>query len=338
MKLSIIIISYNEAEYLSRAINSCLNQEEFPHDFEIIIGDDGSNDESLEIILEHQKNYPNQIKYFVQERTFNGIGLTIPSIRVSNTIKRAMSMATGEYFCILSGDDYICDSTKFQKQVDFLDTNPQYVASLTSYKKVFESGEADINYLGNKINWRRGFWARLYFHISCFIFRRSVFDNGYILPNFCDDTGLIYSIMCAGRWVYLPEVTFAYRQRSHSIMHETDQVELCALEVLLYEDCLYKKKFAFSTASRFSGPFDFCMKHKDSLNDEKYKKYLEMSAQSKSKFLYRIANYANLSFVGKLSLRIRLCFVNISRFFYRALGVLLGNKMVVLTDAAIEQK
>ena len=56
MKLSIIIVSYNEKEYISEAIESCMSQEG-KFDYEIIIGDDGSNDGSLEIIERYQEQY-----------------------------------------------------------------------------------------------------------------------------------------------------------------------------------------------------------------------------------------------------------------------------------------
>jgi len=56
MKVSIIVISYNEKLFLQEAFDSCLSQK-LNYDYEIIIGDDGSNGGSIELILEHEKKY-----------------------------------------------------------------------------------------------------------------------------------------------------------------------------------------------------------------------------------------------------------------------------------------
>ncbi len=64
--VSVVIISYNEAEYLKQAIDSCLKQTY--DNIEIIIGDDGSTDSSMEIINHYVKCYPEKIKSFIMER------------------------------------------------------------------------------------------------------------------------------------------------------------------------------------------------------------------------------------------------------------------------------
>jgi glycosyltransferase involved in cell wall biosynthesis len=100
MKLSIIIVSYNESRFLEKAVGSCLDQDY--DDYEIIIGDDGSDDGSVDIIKRYAET--NNIKYFVMERNAK---YYIPSIRVSDIIKRALEIADGQYVCVLSGDDFL---------------------------------------------------------------------------------------------------------------------------------------------------------------------------------------------------------------------------------------
>ena len=97
MKISIIVVSYNEAGYLAECLDSCLrNLRAFPKpgDCEIIIGDDGSNDGSQEIIRAYQEKYPDLIRSFVMER--NITGNFVPSFRVSNLIKRAIGLSRGQ--------------------------------------------------------------------------------------------------------------------------------------------------------------------------------------------------------------------------------------------------
>ena len=78
-KVSVIIVSYNEKDYLPEAINSCLMQAY--DDYEIIIGDDGSSDGSIELIEKYAAEYPNKIRFFIQDRKIGPEGV-IPSVRV----------------------------------------------------------------------------------------------------------------------------------------------------------------------------------------------------------------------------------------------------------------
>lgn len=266
MLLSIIVISYNEAEYLTEAIESCLNQRGI-EDFEIIIADDGSTDQSMEIIKLYAQQYPKKIKYIVGDQED---GVNIPSIRVSNNIKKAMSIASGQFFACLSGDDYFCDLDKFKKQTDFLQKNEKYVAIASNYKYVWpDETERIQNWNGVKGNL---FWSGEYAHISCFMFRRSVYEHG-LLEHFCDDVGLIYSIANIGDWYYSKEVMFAYRQRSGSIMHSDSRLQSQMLELLLLEDILSSKQGKISrssTWSRYAKPLRYVWKHNDKRTDKFY--------------------------------------------------------------------
>ena len=86
--------------------NSCLAQKK-TNDIEIIIGDDGSSDGSIELIKELKTKYPSIVRYFVNDRND---GVIIPSIRVSNTIKKAIQIANGRYCVCISGDDVFLDT------------------------------------------------------------------------------------------------------------------------------------------------------------------------------------------------------------------------------------
>ena len=61
-RISIIIVNYNNAKYLKKSVDSALGQNYTPK--EVIVVDDKSNDNSLEIL----KSYKNKIKYFVNKK------------------------------------------------------------------------------------------------------------------------------------------------------------------------------------------------------------------------------------------------------------------------------
>lgn len=285
MKLSIVIVSYNELDYLEESIESCMNTN---CDYEIIIGDDGSTDGSIELITKYSKRYPGIIKFFVMDRMgIKNVKDIIPSIRVSNVLKRAFAICQGDYITIISGDDVNTLSNRYIKQVEFLDKNLEYSSCYIDYKKFWNDGTEEIIRLRASIN-EQIFWSIQYVHISCFVFRRECLKN--VLPRFCDDTGLIFSILATGKSKHLKMDGFGYRQRDKSIMHEVDIVELNLLEIALFQDCLNHGAMKASSLSRFYMPMRYLMNNRYAIVSGKYDKYLNESCRFSNDVLKLIVN------------------------------------------------
>lgn len=115
--VSVGMLTYNHEKYISRALDSILMQE-VNFDYEIVIADDCSTDGTRAIILEYQKRYPDIIRPIFNKSN-------IGSQNNANLIRTACG---GKYRATLEGDDYWITSTKLQKQVDFLEKNPDYIA------------------------------------------------------------------------------------------------------------------------------------------------------------------------------------------------------------------
>ena len=118
-KVSCHIITYNQIDYISKCIDSVLMQKT-NFSIEIIIGDDNSTDGTRELLLEYANEYPDLIKLNLRE--LRGTGL--PG---KQNFLTTLEMCSGEYIAMLEGDDYWTDPFKLQKQVDFLEANPDYV-------------------------------------------------------------------------------------------------------------------------------------------------------------------------------------------------------------------
>lgn len=268
--LSIIIVSYNEQEFIEAAVQSCFDQIDLD-DFEIIIGDDGSTDGSIEIIKRLQFENQSVIKYFVMDRDEGEI---IPSLRVSNIIKQAISISEGDYFLILSADDLLLRNDRLSLQIKYLQAHPKTVACYTGFEKSWPDGTRQ-EIRSNLLMSRHVLWGRCYFHISCFVFRRLVFDQ--LLDSFCDDDGALFSIIKAGRIAYIDVLGFSYRQRAKSIMHESDAFELSVLALLLYQDIRNAGGYSISSLARFSQPLNYVYKNRSKLLETKYLKYRRLS-------------------------------------------------------------
>jgi glycosyltransferase involved in cell wall biosynthesis len=300
MKCSIVIISYNEKRYLKEAVESCLRQEVFcDNNAEIIIGDDGSSDGSLEIIKELAEKYPNKIRYFVMDRS--DIQYIIPSLRASNVIKKGLELSKGEYLQILSGDDLLIDPKKISVASMFLDNNPEYSCCYTDYKKFWDDGKSIFPKAKKNQFSRPVLWSFEYRHISCYVFRRNVLNN--LLDRFCDDTGMFYSCFCTGKAKHIPGVTFGYRQRDTGIMRTSDELELNLLELLLFQDVLNRNSFPKSSLAKFYKPLRFVWNQKATLRNEKYEKYFIESSKYDNDILNLFARYNELEKRKKKQLR-----------------------------------
>lgn len=297
MKLSIIILSYNEAQYLSQAIESCLNQDcNFP--FEIVIVDDGSTDGSIDIIKQYQAKYTDRIRYFVMDRS--DATDVIPSIRASNALKRGFQESSSAYFTVLSGDDLLLDTHKVSVQVEYLEKHPDFASTYTDYKKFWDDGR-EIPCMMHTDRSRVVFWSGLYMHISCFVFRREALD--YLLDRFCDDTGLIFSIFRTGKSKHLSGIAFGYRQREYSIMQKASILELNILEMALCQDVVNQSGMKSSTLSRYEKPMRYVFDHREELNSEKYRKYINSCSQYSNNYLGEIAKFDCLPSTSRRKLK-----------------------------------
>jgi glycosyltransferase involved in cell wall biosynthesis len=115
--VSVGMLVYNQEKYIGKAIESVLMQE-VNFDYEIVIADDYSTDRTREIIIDYAKKYPQIIKLILQEKN---VGMVINS-------KHLKLACCGKYRANLEGDDYWISTKRLQKQVDFLENNPEYVA------------------------------------------------------------------------------------------------------------------------------------------------------------------------------------------------------------------
>src|SRR4051812_4536998 len=113
IKLSILCITYNHADYIRKAIDGFLMQKA-RFDFEILIGNDCSTDNTGEIV---ESYLPNGQITFVNHKSNQG------KSGINNLIS-LMKLAKGKYSILCEGDDYWTDENKIQKQVDFLEANP----------------------------------------------------------------------------------------------------------------------------------------------------------------------------------------------------------------------
>ena len=138
--VSIICLCFEHESYIEQAIDSFLKQKT-KYRFEIIIHDDKSNDNSVKILLNYKKKFPNIIKLKLQKENIYSKG--------GSVIKEAFSFASGDYIAFCEGDDWWFDEHKVEKQVDVLKAS-QYILTHSNCYLFNQQKRQFINESDNK--------------------------------------------------------------------------------------------------------------------------------------------------------------------------------------------
>lgn len=114
LKVSIVCNTFNHEKYIKQALDSFIMQI-VNFDYEILVHDDASTDNTAKILREYEIMYPDKFKIIFQKVNQYSKGISVNYINISRSV--------GEYIAICEGDDYWLDPYKLQKQVDYLDHN-----------------------------------------------------------------------------------------------------------------------------------------------------------------------------------------------------------------------
>lgn len=140
--VSICIPTFNSENFLEETLNGIILQTY--NNIEIILGDNGSSDNTIRII-EKYSNLDNRIKYYINDQ----------NIGYSRNCNKLISKATGEFISIYHSDD-VYDPTIVEKEVNALIDNSDILGVFTSYYKISKDGSI-INKVHYPINKKEDF-------------------------------------------------------------------------------------------------------------------------------------------------------------------------------------
>ncbi len=218
MKFSVIVPVYNVKDYLSKCVESILNQD--VTDYELLLVDDGSTDESGVLCDKICEKHPEKnIRVIHQENM--GLG------GARNT---GIAAAQGEYLFFVDSDDSITEDA-LQKSSDYLEEHPDTDILVFDNLKVDEQGNVIYT---NKTLQATTAYASIFEdkkllltdHSSCNkIIRKTLFtENDIYFPKrlwFEDLATIIRLYPHAKKIGYIPEAFYLYLQREGSIMNST---------------------------------------------------------------------------------------------------------------------
>lgn len=135
MMVSVCMITYNHEPYIVQAVESALMQQtDFA--YEIVIGEDCSTDRTRALLTDLQRRYPDKIRLL----------LPATNLGMMPNFMQTLKACAGKYIALLEGDDYWTDPRKLQKQVDFMESNPDFVLCYHSARVIQEGTEGEANF------------------------------------------------------------------------------------------------------------------------------------------------------------------------------------------------
>lgn len=215
-KVSVCVPTYQHEAYIAQMLDGALAQQtNFP--YEIVIGDDASTDRAPTIIRDYAEKYPDKIRAYLhpenlgpkKPREFGG----------RNNVLFLLKACRGEYVALCEGDDYWTDPYKLQKQVDFLDTHPDFAICHHNVRVPYEDGSPEhlFNASDQKtVSTIDDLLADRWFFATASLLYR----NYFLTEDFADwhakaaagDWALVLQLAARGNIGYLPDVMGVYRK------------------------------------------------------------------------------------------------------------------------------
>ncbi len=271
------MITFNQEKYIAQAIESVLVQIT-KFDYELVIGEDCSTDKTRKIVIDYQKKYPNKIRLILNR---HNIGANL-------NFDNAFMACKGKYIAILEGDDYWTLPSKLQKQVDFLENNPEYAISAHAVDIISQSNKESFVPDTIKKNPKKEYTMRDLIHENfiptCSVVYRKI--NGLILPSWMKHVSyqdLPLHILHAqyGKISYFPEVMACYRVHSGGMWANRDKLFKIKRTITIYKHLNRYFKYQSKDVKRelFNKYFHLATIYKNINDGRNAKKYALASLQ-----------------------------------------------------------
>jgi glycosyltransferase involved in cell wall biosynthesis len=235
--VSVCMLTYNHENYIKQAIESVLNQKT-DFNIELVIGEDNSTDATRIICEKYADRYPHLIK--LQPCQGKNIGPHYNFIRT-------FEACTGKYIAMLEGDDFWTDELKIQKQIEFLENNPDYALCSHAFNVVtIDNNVLKVPTADLELMYPKGFditllnfFERWYTKTLTTVFRRDAVNFDFKSYTFISDTVLYFHILLKNKGFWMNVNAGSYRVHGTSMWSSLKTKQSLWMSLSTYSE-LYK--------------------------------------------------------------------------------------------------
>ena len=270
--ISIMITTYNLERYIAQTLESVL-QQDTKYSYEILVGDDGSSDQTMDILKEYRERYPEIIQVFQMPRE--------PDAEY-NKVERAAAnrinlwqQSTGRYACFLDGDDYYISSNRLQRMAEILDNPKNSDCIMCAHNLMMHYENGNEFPLCRAVKERKitfqQYWPLMFLQANGLMFRnreklRSMPDA--LRANF-DDNNITFWLFLHGKMYYIPECLGAYRQIEGSSWNSNDRLQQACSNLIGYNlELLAAPQLQQISLVRHYPDFHYILEHREELKPE----------------------------------------------------------------------
>lgn len=325
VKVSVLITTYNIDKYISGAIDSVLMQEGIGEEFdlEILIGDDGSDDKTVDVINSYRQKYSEMIHLYQMPRE-KGVNYNRVERSSANRIN-LLKNASGKYICFLDGDDFYIDKQKLKKQISVLESNDKlsicthnvvmYAGEDTPIESKIEKSKIEELMSGQRLSrakhnhiWKiSDYWPVEFIQANAMMFRnvyangnarfnvslKAILEDNEALKNNFDDNNITISFFMYGDMYYFSDIMGAYRQVSGSSWNAINELKKHCSNMIgasIEADLInrYKESGLADTLSysyaRHSKDYSYIKEHMEELSREKCEPFYSTAEKYNIKF------------------------------------------------------
>ena len=247
--VSVCIQTYRHAPYIEQCLQGALMQQTtFP--YEIVVGEDESDDGTREICKDYAERYPEKIRLFLRSRKDVMYRDGKPTGRFN--FLENLRAAQGKYIAMLDGDDFWIDSLKLQKQVQFLEQNSEY--AICAHSCLVQKNNQFTTERSRKKRYSQDDFLRKYPFVTCtVVFRKQPYEEMAAWASQCamGDWPLLMCVAGKGDIYIMPDTMAVYRIHAGGVnSSKTSMQRLQALMNALsfFHTKLPEKKWVIFTA------------------------------------------------------------------------------------------
>jgi glycosyltransferase involved in cell wall biosynthesis len=226
--LSVTVLNYNYGHYLPLCLDSILKQTF--KDFELILINDTSTDNSLEIIQPYLADSRVRLVDHVENKGF------------MRSLIEGAELSRGAYITVVSADDWILDSTAFEKQIATMQQDPEIAFVFTDYgcytsndTCTYVMHPAPESYVKPGMEaFQEIIISRAPLHSGTIIRKTAYAQIGGYDPNtlYAVDTKMWAGLCLVGKVAYVNEILYAYRIHNQNMSRSKEVVRKSITEVL----------------------------------------------------------------------------------------------------------
>ena len=228
-KVSIVCTVFRHEAYLRHCLDGFVMQKTtFP--IEVVVHDDCSPDDSAAIMREYEEKYPGLFRCIYQKENQLSKG-KVPLWDIVFPVTR------GDYIAICEGDDYWIDPYKLQKQVDFLEQHPDYVACFHNARVQYKNHVSLFNDLRENYNPTTEDIIKRHWFIATptLLFRNCIKKIPEWSREIVNGDYMIELLLAQkGRFYYMDDVMAVYRQNGMGMSAVLNRNKVDMVDKLIY--------------------------------------------------------------------------------------------------------